>query len=441
MMTKEFINKYAHALDSMVERIEKRNAGEILTAMGYTSNLDLLCDFDVDRLNALLEEHMKGEDLFSLKAASLIRNMDDLLRTIVHFCINGIGGEVDVENTEAVRGTFHFNYGMGGTAVQAALALAQIGGCSLVHLTDDSKEVCELLDKPEVFVALDDNTIGHTSEVQRRNEQEIHFIIQFQKGSEIRLGDKSARIPVSNRLILTKVTVNETVPLWDPYFNWIEKNAAKVSSNVLSSFNCLLDSNVLLERLKYVEAHVNRYKANNPEGIVYYEDAHYHDAGVRKMLLETIYPAVDIVGMNEEELKYTLRQMYHVEVDTEDVLSCIAGAEYLIKKFGIKKGIVIHTKNYGMYVGEKLAADIESGIMYGNITATSKAANGWYGTKEQIREVLQYDMSLKGIEFWETVSKAHFNEEVIVVPSRYIDKPKYTIGLGDSFVGGLQMCF
>lgn len=440
-MTKEFIEKYDRAFDSMKEIIEQRNEDKILTAMGYTSNLDLLCAFDVERLNALIESHLPEADFVSIKPASLIRNMDDLLQTIIYFCINGIGGEVDVENTEIVRSSFHFNYGMGGTAVQAALALAQIDGRSLVHLTDDSKEVCDILNRPEIFVALDDGTIGHTGDVHQNNEQEIHFIIQFQKGAEIKLNGESKRIPASNRLILTKVTVNETVPLWKPYFKWIEDHAAKVSSNVLSSFNCLLDPNILQERLEYVKVHVERYKKANPEGIVYYEDAHYHDMEVRKMLLEIIYPSVDIVGMNEEELQYTLQQMYQIDVDTEDILSCIAGVEFLIRKFGIKKGVVVHTKDYGMYVGKKLSKDIESGIMYGNITATAKAANGWYGTAEQIKDVLKYDMSLKGVQFLEIVEQHKFEEEVIVVPSRYIDKPKYTIGLGDSFVGGMQMCF
>ena len=29
----------------------------------------------------------------------------------------------------------------------------------------------------------------------------------------------------------------------------------------------------------------------------------------------------------------------------------------------------------------------------------------------------------------------------MLVPSRYLEMPKTTIGLGDSFVAGMQMCF
>jgi ADP-dependent phosphofructokinase/glucokinase len=436
-----FLNKYANAYQSMTEKIAARRSRGILTSMGFTSNLDLLCDFDVARLNLLLSKYLPSGDLSKFHSASCITTMEELLQTIVYFCANGIGGEVDIADTNAVRELFHFKNGMGGTATQAALALSEVNGESLVHLTDDSKEVCDLLDTPNVYVILEDGSIGHTYQLKHCNEQELHFIVQFQKGDVIRLGDKEVIIPVSNRLILTKNTVNITVPMWKPYFKWVEENAERISSNVLSSFNCILDPDILRERIDYVAGHVARYHAANPDGIVYYEDAHYHNSIVRKMVLENLYSVVDIVGMNEEELRYTLHQMYHLQINTDDILECIEGVNFLLKKFRIHKGIVVHTKDYAMYVGEPLKADIESGLMYGNILATAKAANGWYGTPDQVKDVLKLPVSQKGMDNREIVAQSKYRDKTIVVPSRYIDKPKFTIGLGDSFVGGMQMCF
>ena len=146
--------KFQKAYDSLEKHIESRNKKEQLTAMGYTSNLDLLCDFQVDKLNELLAEYMSGEDLTKMKPAKMIRTMQELLETVVYYCINGIGGEADVEDPELVKSSFSFKNGMGGTAVQAAMALAQIGGKTLVHLTDDSKEVCELLHSSYIHVVL-----------------------------------------------------------------------------------------------------------------------------------------------------------------------------------------------------------------------------------------------------------------------------------------------
>lgn len=433
--------KFQKAYDSLEKHIESRNKKEQLTAMGYTSNLDLLCDFQVDKLNELLAEYMSGEDLTKMKPAKMIRTMQELLETVVYYCINGIGGEADVEDPELVKSSFSFKNGMGGTAVQAAMALAQIGGKTLVHLTDDSKEVCELLHSSYIHVVLGNGELGFTDQVISHNPQETHFIVQFKKGDQVRLGEQVIAIPCSNRLILTKNTVNEYLPLWEPYFKWIEQNAKQVTSNVLSSFNSILEKEVLKDRLQYVKNHVEIYRRNNPDGIVYFEDAHYHNEEVRRLCVETLYPCVDILSMNEEELQYTLKEMYGYDVDIDDIYSCIDGVEFLLDKFHIKKGVIVHTKDYAMFVGDSGNIDIENGLMYGMIMATAKASHGNYGTKEQIRQVLELGVSEKGLSNLKKVEERGYGSRVILVPTKYIDKPKYTIGLGDSFTGGVQMCF
>lgn len=433
--------RYRQVYERMDEIVQKRAESGRYTAMGYTSNLDLLCDFQVERLNALLERYLPDEDLWQMKVSGNIQNMEELLQTIVYYCIRGIGGEADIEDTKLLEDSFSVQYGMGGTAVQAALALAETHCPCVVHLTDDSEEVCELLKSPYVYTVSLNGNLVHTDAIVQTEEQEVHGIIQFKKGDIVALGEQKVEIPCSNRLIITKITVNEFVPFKKSYFEWIEQNAGQVSSNVLSSFNALLDPEVLKEHLETVKEHVGKYRRRNPEGIVFFEDAHYHDYTVRKLCLETVYSCVDIVSMNEEELKYTLKEMYDFDVDINDIISCIKGARFIRGKFGIRKGVIIHTKDYSMYVGEKLSADIEMGLMYGNMLATAKAQNGWYGTKEQIREVLELPLSPKGVENYQTALASQYADEVTLVPSKYIDKPKYTIGLGDSFVGGVQMCF
>lgn len=432
--------KYGRVYESLEDLIEKRVMNHMFTALGYTSNLDFICDFQVERLNQLVAEYMPGTELSKLQPANRIHTIEDLLGTIVYYCLNGIGGEADVENIKLVEESFRFNYGMGGTGVQAAMALAALRCPSVVHLTDDSKEVCDILRSPYIYTISKSGRLVHTEEINQTQEQEIHFIIQFKKGDVICLGEQKKEIPVSNRLILTKITVNEYVPFSKPYFQWIESHAMQVSSNVLSSFNALLDPVVLKARLDYVKEHIKKYRNNNSDGIVFFEDAHYHDYTVRKLCLETIYAWVDIVSLNEEELKYTL-DMYGFEVDIENIISCVEGAKYIRERFGIGRGVIVHTKDYSMYVGEKLDKDIESGLMLGNLLATAKANCGWYGTKEQIKQVLELELSPKGSENHRIVSESEYADEVILVPSKYIDRPKYTIGLGDSFVGGVQLCF
>jgi len=424
----------------MEQTIESRKSAGIYPAMGYTSNLDILCDFRIDVLNRLLETHMPDVDLNALQAVKFIRTMEDFISTVVHFCRNGIGGEVDIEDFAIIEDLFDTKPGIGGTSAQAAKALAAVGCPSVIHLTDDSREVCDILRSPYIHTVSPAGELIHTDQVKQRWEQEIHYIIQFKKGDVIRSRNQTIEIPASNRLIVTKVTVNEFVPFSQPYFDYIERHAKSISSNVLSSFNCIKDERVLRERLDAVKRHVRSYKNNNPTGVVFFEDAHYHSLDIRKLCIETLYSEVDIVCMNEEELTLTLG-MYKHTVDIEDIHSCIEGVFFLKNLFNIKKGIIVHTKDYSMYAGDEPGADIESGLIYGNLMATAKAMYGSYGTREQIAEVMKLPLSEKGLRHLERAMASPYAAKTAVVPTKYIDKPKYTIGLGDSFVGGVQICF
>ncbi len=426
--------------DDLANVIAARNAGGIYTAMGFSSNLDLAADFRIEILNELLAYHMPEADLKEMKPAVLIRTMKDFLETLVYFCLHGIGGEVDIENPELVSRCFPCKRAMGGTAVQAALALDQLGAGSVVHLTDDSKEVLEQLVTPNIKVPLSDGTLGGAEDVQGIHEQEVHVIMQFQKGCVIRLNGQEEEIPQSNRLILTKNTVNESLPLNEDYLHWVEQNARSVSSDVLSSFNCILDPELLKPCLERVKEHIDSYHKNNPDGIVYFEDAHYHDSTVRRMVIETLYPHVDIMSMNEEELEYTMK-MYGHPVQIDDIFSCAECLEYLRDRFGIGRGVIVHTKDYAMFAGDAEGLEIEHGIVYGSLMATSRAAFGVYGSDQEIRSILCHPLNETGVHNMELIEKSDLKDRVVIVPTFSLDRPKYTIGLGDCFTGGMQLCF
>ncbi len=426
--------------DRMKEIIAQRNARGVYTAMGYTSNLDLVLDFHMEELNALLEKYLPGGDLAKMRPAKLIRTTEELLETVVYYCRCGIGGEVDIEDPDLIRRSFPYENAMGGTAVQAALALERIGAGSIVHLTDDSEAVRVQLDSPHIRVPAADGTLKGTMEITGRHPQEVHVILQFRKGSVIRLGNQEAVVPVSNRLILTRNTVNVTLPLDETYLTWIETHARQVSSNVLSSFNCILDQAVLEERLDRVIAHVQTYRQNNPDGTVYFEDAHYHDPVIRRRCIERLYPHVDIMSMNEEELASTL-EMFGRSADISDILSCVDGVQFLMDRFRIRRGVVVHTKDYAMYIGDRGGADIGTGLAAGCMLATAKAANGHYGTDADIRSVMELPLSETGLKNLEILKEKGLGESVLLVPTFYLDRPKYTIGLGDSFTGGMQLIF
>lgn len=432
--------KYLDVFNSIDKIVKKRIDNKEFMALGYSSNLDVICEMNIDMLNDLIEKYLFGKTINDIKNISVIYTTEDLLHAIIYFCSSGIGGEVDIENEKLFYEYFNFYSAIGGTAVQAAMALSKINCPSLVHLTDYSKEVCDILQNQYIFTIDENNNLINTGLKKQSSEQEIHVIVQFKKGDVILLNGIKMEIPASNRVIFTKSTVNKVLPLNKYYFKWVEDNAKNITSNVLSSFNVIVDKNILLERLEYIKKHLSIYKKNNPKGIVFFEDAHYHDYKIKFIVLEELYSHIDIVSLNEEEL-YSVLDLYGFRIEFVDI-DCYINALHLLKEyFNVSRAVILHTKDYSLYVGDKLNIDIEYGLICGNMFASAKAAYGDYGTKDKFSSILDYPLSDLGIKYYNHIKQNSYRDTVILIPSKYIDKPKYTIGLGDCFVGGFQLCF
>jgi ADP-dependent phosphofructokinase/glucokinase len=77
----------------------------------------------------------------------------------------------------------------------------------------------------------------------------------------------------------------------------------------------------------------------------------------------------------------------------------------------------------------------------GNLMACTRARTGRYGSYEDCQDSLACPLSETGLRFYEELGTMKLTHDVRLVPSRYMEKPKYTIGLGDTFVAGVQMAF
>ena len=85
------------------EVIARRKTASVYTSLGYTSNLDLIPEFTSEDLNRLLAAYLPDACLLEMRPAGLIRNMPELLETIVYYCLHGIGAEADIEDPDLIR--------------------------------------------------------------------------------------------------------------------------------------------------------------------------------------------------------------------------------------------------------------------------------------------------------------------------------------------------
>lgn len=407
---------------------------------GYTSNLDVLLKWDVNAFNRLLED-FPALDLME-DVGDRIGSMFDFARVFGHCAVTGQGGGgyiLDGSVCARLEEIFKSNYGLGGTCAQGTMAMAAMGIPLVVHITDRSKEVCAYMEDEHIkFVGEQ----GLISAAQAASEEPPlrHMILQFNKGDIIRVHGCEYRIPASNRLIMDFDEIHKIVPIDEIFLEYCEDHAQNMTSYNVSGFNAIVDPDIAEERISRLCRHYKNIKELNPDCMIYFEGAHYFNHEVKNYVFKQSASCVDIIGMNEEELVDITIKLGH-KADVSDLDSIINSLDRLIDVFGMH-GICMHTKDYSLYYGNDLGTvNIEKGLTLGNLLSGTRARTGRYGSFDDCKETLKLEISPLGLRFAEQLEKMQLKHFACIVPSRYLESPVCTIGLGDTFVAGVQICF
>ena len=402
---------------------------------GYTSNLDVLIEWDVNKFNALIEEFLKQD--FSLNENDVIDSMESLVRIAGYFMIQGVGGEINITNAkicEFLEKYFKISYVLGGTCAQSAAAISTAGFPSLVHITDRSKEVCELMEGMGIQGVSD----GETVELPKLVEDTApirHMILQFSKGDIIKANGKEFKIPESNRLIIDFDNIHNLVPIEKEFLKYCEENAKRIIAYSISGFNAIIDRKVILDKVKEIKNHLSKIKTQNDKCIIYLESACYLNDTVKEIFFKEVTEYIDILGMNEEEL-VELTGQFGVTTIKENFESILEGLDCILNHYSARN-IVLHTKDYAISYGEDMnELNLERALTVGNILAGTRARIGKYGNLAECEATLKKPLSKIGLSFSEQLKTIETKRNVVMVPSRYLEKPICTIGLGDTFVAG-----
>jgi len=435
-----YTDRYGSYLDAMPGQIAAGKESQKTPVFAYTSNLDVVLKWDAETYNRILDQYLKEEP--SVHEGDRIRTLEDFARITCFYLMRGLGGNFDItENAicEFLKEQFHSEYSLGGTCAQGASAIGTMGFPVSVHLTDKSREVCGMLDHDGTTV-IRGNRMIPVSEGSETKFPVYHFILQFKKDDEIRVFDRKVKIPLSNRMILFFDTIHKKVPVDADFLRYWEDPGHGISSYLISGFDAVIDPKIMEERLQELEPHLDRVKKNHPNAVLYFEGAFYMNPAVKDLSAKVFCRYADILGTNEEELTEQTER-FGIKIDASKPEELFRGLTLLLSEYPVK-GIILHTKDYAMYFGEELPhIDIEEGLTIGNLMAGTRARIGKYGTPEECRETLSLPPSSTGLAMAEEVKKWKTDRMTVVVPSKYLEYPKYTIGLGDTFVSGVHTCF
>ena len=350
----------------------------------------------------------EAEPLFTArngKAASLARALQQR-------AVSGIGGELFVHWPEAedwmAENLRPSSWGLGGTGAQAAQTLTMLGARALISLEDRSSRQLSVV-HPDILIATTQGLERRGAVRESGSSKPAHYIFEFSSGELIgpQRAKRSTRVIVrfaDDRLDRDIAFVRESV-----------SKANEAGAAVICGFNEIAE-NSLSDELEYTKSLLSNWR---DEGLpaIHLELGGYEDASLRDQVLAALGPLITSLGMSHSELR---------EFGSNDVA---AEAAKLRASFDLKR-ICIHADDWAFAITlEDPEREFES-LMCGCLLAACRASDGKISVPTQVP---------KGAEFHDPPYPPMSRQNglsVVCCAAPYLERPKATIGLGDTFLAG-----
>ncbi|MBK9157576.1 MAG: hypothetical protein IPM11_05535 [Micropruina sp.] len=338
-----------------------------------------------------------------------------LVVSLLAFVRDGVGGERALASSDIGRRfaeLFGYRVTLGGTCVRAALAIAQLGVPSTVHLVSIDENVRRLLPAE----------VGYLSSASH-DTLDPHVIVQFPEGARIRVGDDVIVSPSANRVIYVDDPPNREMVLSPRLPDLLEQARAFLACG----FNVMLDPDKVRDRIAFLQSAMTRLPA---DALVFYEDAGFHDPSMRAVISQDYRGRIDVHSLNEDELQSYLGRPVDL-LDVDDVVSALRE----FQPFALGPTVVVHTKHWALAYGARVA-QLGPSLAAGIDLAGTRFRVGDVITAVDLQHTQWLPRQAAGEAFAVAIS-ARLGDAVCCIPARVLDVTRpTTVGLGDTFVGG-----
>jgi ADP-dependent phosphofructokinase/glucokinase len=387
-------------------------ASRVLLGLGGCVDYELRLSSST--LRKLVAEYEIWDSELALSAP--VTDERSLIISVLAHMKHGAGGEHFATSSETLRrfaSRFPTRISLGGTSVRAALAMSRLGVPCTLHLVSLNDHVRRLLPPSCDYVssARDDSLYPH-------------LVVQYDQGTRIKVGDIDMQTPFPNRLIYVNDPANASLALSEQ----LGSQLRDAGIFLISGFNTMPDQQLLDERLSTLRRHMQQLP---PRALVYYEDAAFHLPAFRGRVRNAMLDLIDVYGMNEDELQadvgHTINLLSVTEVEHAlDSLKTLIPAPTL----------VVHTKYWSLALGEA-AGEYADALRDGIVIASTRYSYGDDYTDEQYELTRGLPVRPAALSF-ATALEERMGAVVRCVPGFTLEVSQpTTVGLGDSFVGGL----
>jgi ADP-dependent phosphofructokinase/glucokinase len=393
----------------------------IATQHSHFSSLSSI--FLAYNINIDLITHVTEKDLPLLKKTSFFTQLTESMTA-------GRAKEVIIsEDDRTILQSLHYHEkSIGGQAGIMANLFSLLPIPEIVLYTPMCKEQAQFLSSSEALVVPDTHCrLVNPRTISSHKTPDYHFILEFKKGMQI--AGKS--VPRDNRFIAS-------CPLSFPEHACDSLFDRSYDYAIISGFH-LLETPSLLD---ISQPHIQ--VLNRQTGV------HYECASSRPSLMKSLieyYKNFDSLGVNECELNDILT--FLGEEPAETPVQMYEGLKTIKEALNLTR---IHLHHLGFYLtlidSSKNPERTRDALLYSALMAAARAARGTVSSWKDAQVGITPSLSSRGISSITELasyvgsdelltSGIHENDQgyLVCIPTRVVDNPVRTVGLGDTISG------
>lgn len=327
----------------------------------------------------------------------------------------GIGGEIRVDWTEGpqwVDANLPIRTALGGTPAHAARLLTMLGAPALLALEHRGPEQLGLLD-PDMLIAADDRPV-RAGDIRAEGADRLRvYVFEFTAGESF----GGITPPRSSRII---VRFHDLTLEHDAAFERLSPRLIGahpgLGAGIVSGFNALGDGPALGTGLDYAHRLAQSWTTAGI-GVIHLEMAGYENAQCRDRALNRLSGVVTSIGMSLSEFRA-------IDPDTPSLAD---GMRHLGERLGVDR-VCVHADDWAMSATRREPAQEREALMMGCLMAGARAASGALTVPQGLPAEAHFEPP--------PAEQTQDGWHIVSCPSPHLDRPRTTLGLGDTFMAG-----